>query len=286
MTEIIDGKAIAAKMRDELKTKVEGLPFSPGLAVVLVGDDPASDVYVRNKVRACEKTGITSFEHRLPANSSDEDVAKVIDELNKNPDVHGILLQLPLPKGLDSSKLIQSIRPAKDVDGLTHTNMGKLVAGEDGLRPCTPSGCEILLKQEFDSLAGKVAVVVGRSLLFGKPMAQMLLDNDCTVIQCHSKTNPSDMKDLCQKADILIVAVGQPEMITAEFVKEGAFVVDVGINRQDGNVLVGDVAFDEVAKKAGYITPVPGGVGPMTITMLLENTVKAAQSQNLNKPSL
>lgn len=286
MTNIIDGKAIAAQRREQLKQEVATLPYAPGLAVVLVGDDPASQVYVRNKVQACEKTGIESFEHVLPADSSEADVAAVIKQLNKDDSVHGILLQLPLPKSLNSDTLIQTIDPAKDVDGLTHVNLGKLVSGEDCLRPCTPSGCEILLKQEFDSLAGKVAVVIGRSVLFGKPMGQMLLDNDCTVLHCHSKTDQNKISDLCQLADILIVATGQKEMVKAEWVKEGAFVVDVGINRNDDGTLSGDVDFNAVASKVAHITPVPGGVGPMTIAMLLENTVKAAKQQNANAPKL
>lgn len=284
MAKIIDGKTIANCMSDQLKADVDLLPYTPGLAVVLVGDDPASEVYVRNKVRACKKVGIESFEHVLPLGSSEQDIRSLIDTLNADPKVNGILLQLPLPSGLDSSILIEGIDPDKDVDGLTYHNMGLLAAGEAGLRPCTPSGCEILLKQEFESLSGKLAVVIGRSNLFGKPMAQMLLQNDCTVLQCHSKT--VNIEDLCKQADIVIAAVGRKEMVKADWVKDGAFVIDVGINRNDDGKLVGDVDFNAVAAKAGYITPVPGGVGPMTITMLMHNTVQAAKKQNAKSPKL
>jgi|TARA_R110002126_G_scaffold13118_1_gene56002 methylenetetrahydrofolate dehydrogenase (NADP+)/methenyltetrahydrofolate cyclohydrolase len=278
MSKIIDGKKIAQDLSAQLKTEIAALSYAPALAVVLVGDNPASEVYVRNKVRACEKIGIASFEHVLPANSSLADIEAVIAQLNNDPEINGILLQLPLPEGLDSTALIEQISPAKDVDGLTYQNMGRLTAGADGLRPCTPSGCEILLKQEFSSLAGKLAIVIGRSDLFGKPMAQMLLQNDCTVLQCHSKT--VGLKELCLQADIVIAAVGRPQMVKADWVKDGAFVIDVGINRDVDGKLVGDVDFNAVAAKAGYITPVPGGVGPMTIAMLMQNTVKAAKSQN------
>lgn len=284
MAKIIDGKLKAQQMNEALSQKVAGLPYQPGLAVVLVGDDPASQVYVRNKLRACDKVGVKSFEYVLPANSSEDDVTSLIAELNDNKNVHGILVQLPLPKDLNEDNIIQKINPDKDVDGLTDVNLGRLMSGKDGLRPCTPSGCEILLKDEFDSLSGKLAVVIGRSLLFGKPMGQMLLSNNCTVIQCHSKTE--DLPMLCQQADILIAAVGQQEMVKADWVKDGAVVIDVGINRNAEGKLVGDVDFNVVAAKAGYITPVPGGVGPMTIAMLLQNTVKAAQQQNKNNPTL
>ncbi|MAH05129.1 MAG: bifunctional methylenetetrahydrofolate dehydrogenase/methenyltetrahydrofolate cyclohydrolase FolD [Alphaproteobacteria bacterium] len=278
MAKIIDGKAIATNLNGQLQSEVAALSFVPGLAVVLVGDDPASQVYVRGKIKACEKVGIKSFEHRLPANATQDDIAACIDALNADENVNGILLQLPLPQGLNAKPLIQRISPEKDVDGLTHVNMGRLMAGDEGLRPCTPSGCEILLKEEFDSLAGKIAVVIGRSELFGKPMAQILLQNDCTVFQCHSKTK--NLASLCKQADIVIAAVGRPEMVKADWVKEGAFVIDVGINRTAAGKLVGDVDFNAVAAKADYITPVPGGVGPMTIAMLLQNTVLAAKRQN------
>ena len=271
MAKIIDGKAIATNLNGQLQNEVAALSFVPGLAVVLVGDDPASQVYVRGKIKACDKVGIKSFEHRLPANATQDDIAACIDALNADENVNGILLQLPLPQGLNAKPLIQRISPEKDVDGLTHVNMGRLMAGDEGLRPCTPSGCEILLKEEFDSLAGKIAVVIGRSELFGKPMAQILLQNDCTVFQCHSKTK--NLASLCKQADIVIAAVGRPEMVKADWVKEGAFVIDVGINRTAAGKLVGDVDFNAVAAKADYITPVPGGVGPMTIAMLLQNTV-------------
>jgi len=278
MSKIINGKKIAQDLNAQLKTEIASLSYTPTLAVVLVGDDPASEVYVRNKIRACANVGIDSVEHTLPADSSLADIEAVITQLNNDSKVNGILLQLPLPEGMDSRPLIEQISPAKDVDGLTYQNMGRLNAGADGLRPCTPSGCEILLKQEFSALAGKLAIVIGRSDLFGKPMAQMLLQNDCTVMQCHSKT--VGLKALCQQADIVIAAVGRAQMIKADWVKDGAFVIDVGINRGADGKLVGDVDFNAVAAKAGYITPVPGGVGPMTIAMLMQNTLKAAKAQN------
>tara|TARA_R110002124_G_scaffold64985_1_gene177164 strand:+ start:48358 stop:49227 length:870 start_codon:yes stop_codon:yes gene_type:complete len=281
MAKIIDGKHIAQQLRAVLKDEIDQLSFTPGLAVILVGDNPASQVYVRSKSNACKALGMKSFQHKLPENSTAADIAKLIDTLNQDDAAHGILLQLPLPDGLDTDALIQRIHPDKDVDGLTHYNMGKLMAGEDGLRPCTPSGCEILLKQEFDSLSGKLAVVIGRSILFGKPMAQILLHNDCTVIQCHSKTD--NLPELCRQADIVIAAVGRPEMVKADWIKQGACVIDVGINRTAEGKLVGDVDFNAVAAKAGAITPVPGGVGPMTITQLLRNTVEAAKKQQHNK---
>ncbi len=239
----------------------------------MVGDDPASHVYVGNKIKACAKTGINSIERRLPETASNEDIEKVITDLNNDSDVHGILLQLPLPKGLDSDRLVQMISPAKDVDGLTISNVGKLVAGLDGMVPCTPQGSLIIIKSVKPDLSGLHAVVIGRSLLFGKPMAQLLLSENCTVTMAHSKTR--NLADVCKSADIVVAAVGRPRIVKGDWVKQGAIVIDVGINRLETGKICGDVDFDEVSAVAGYITPVPGGVGPMTIACLMANTLKA-----------
>lgn len=274
---IIDGKLVAARLREKLAEQIAASNIKPGLAVILVGEDPASQVYVRNKITACEKTGIKSFEHVLPANSSREDIAALINTLNQDDQIHGILLQLPLPASLSDvqEELVQMIAPEKDVDGLTVTNAGKLFLGlRDGLVPCTPQGSLMLIKEIRQDLTGLHAVVVGRSNLFGKPMAQLLLAENCTVTQCHSRT--TDLPGICRQADILIAAVGRPRMIKADWIKAGATVIDVGINRNEAGKLVGDVAYDEARQVAGAITPVPGGAGPMTIACLLANTVKAA----------
>ncbi len=279
MATIIDGKTIAAELRKEIAEDVAALKKSgkkPGLAVILVGDDPASHVYVGNKVKACVEVGIESFEHRMPADSTQEQVRHAIKNLNANKDVHGILLQLPLPAHLNSDVLIQSIAPEKDVDGLTFVNAGKLVAGdESGMVPCTPQGSLHLIQSVKEDLTGLHAVVIGRSLLFGKPMAQLLLAANCTVTTAHSKTK--DLPAICRQADILVAAVGRAKMVKGDWIKPGAIVIDVGINRLDTGKLAGDVDFDEAAKVAGAITPVPGGVGPMTIACLMQNTLKAAQ---------
>jgi methylenetetrahydrofolate dehydrogenase (NADP+)/methenyltetrahydrofolate cyclohydrolase len=272
---IIDGKSIAASMRAELTAWVKAMKKPPGLAVVLVGDNPASHVYVNNKIKACKEVGIVSYEHKMPATSTQKDVRHVLKNLNTNPEVHGILLQLPLPNHLDPDDLIQTIAPSKDVDGLTLLNVGALVAGIDGLVPCTPQGALELIKTVETDLAGKHAVVIGRSLLFGKPMGSLLLAENCTVTQAHSKTK--NLEEVCRAADILIAAVGRPKMVKAGWIKKGAIVIDVGINRQDDGKLVGDVDYAEAVKVAGAITPVPGGVGPMTIACLLKNTIKAAE---------
>lgn len=278
MTTIIDGKAIAANLKESLRGQVAGMTQTPGLAVILVGDNPASHVYVRNKVKACEALGIKSFESRLDSHVTQGEIAAEIKAFNTNPNIHGILLQLPLPDHLDADALIQMIDPLKDVDGLTYPNIGKLVAGdESGLVPCTPQGSLRLIQSVEQDLSGKHAVVIGRSLLFGKPMGQLLLAQNCTVSQCHSRTR--DLPELCAQADILIAAVGQPKMVGSEWVKDGAIVIDVGINRQDDGKLCGDVDFDAVKDKCAAITPVPGGVGPMTIACLLANTTKAVQNQ-------
>lgn len=278
---IIDGKAVAAKLRDDLAADVTAIKSSgknPGLAVILVGDDPASHVYVANKVKACEQVGIESFERRVDANATESEIRAIIDELNKNPNVHGILLQLPLPKHLGSvqESLVQSIAPEKDVDGLTVTNAGKLFLGmDDGLVPCTPQGSLRLIKTVREDLNGLNAVVIGRSNLFGKPMAQLLLAENCTVTTAHSRTK--NLAEVCRTADILVAAVGRAEMVKEDWVKPGAIVIDVGINRMDDGKLKGDVDFAGVSKVAGAISPVPGGVGPMTIACLLANTLKSAK---------
>lgn len=274
-TRIIDGKIIAAALRAALKEQVLGMLGQPGLAVILVGDDPASHVYVRNKIKACEDTGIRSFESRLPAQATQAEVAAEIKAFNANRGVHGILLQLPAPPHLDSAALIQMIDPAKDVDGLSFINQGKLISGDKtGLVPCTPQGALMLIRSVEKNLSGKHAVVLGRSLLFGKPMAQLLLAEDCTVTMAHSRTR--DLPELCRSADILVAAVGRPEMVKGEWIKQGAIVIDVGINRLESGKLAGDVDYQDALGRAGAITPVPGGVGPMTIACLLANTVKAA----------
>lgn len=274
--QIIDGKSISAALMEDIAADVSRLNKKPTLAVILVGDDPASHVYVGNKIKACAKTGIQSIERRLPETSSNADIEAVITDLNANPDVHGILLQLPLPKGLDSDRLVQMISPAKDVDGLTILNVGKLVAGLDGMVPCTPQGSLMLIKSVKPDLSGLHAVVIGRSLLFGKPMAQLLLAENCTVTTAHSKTQ--NLAEVCKSADIVVAAVGRAKMVKADWVKPGAIVIDVGINRLDTGKLCGDVDFTDVSSVAGYITPVPGGVGPMTIACLMANTLKAYHS--------
>ena len=273
---VIDGKAIAASLRASIATEVKSMKTKPGLAVILVGDDPASHVYVGNKIKACEQVGIISIERTLPADATQDAVRKTIEELNADNNVHGILLQLPLPKHLDSDPLVQLIKPEKDVDGLNILNAGKLVAGLDGMVPCTPQGSLLLIKSVRKDLTGLNAVVIGRSLLFGKPMAQLLLAENCTVTTAHSKTK--NLADVCKNADILVAAVGRAEMVKGDWVKPGAIVIDVGINRTDDGKLKGDVDYSAVSNVAGSITPVPGGVGPMTIACLLQNTVKAAKS--------
>lgn len=270
---IIDGKSISATLMDDIAAKVAGLDIKPTLAVILVGDDPASHVYVGNKIKACAKTGIQSVEYRLPETSTNDEIAKTIIDLNADPTIDGILLQLPLPKGLDSDRLIQLISPDKDVDGLTILNIGKLVAGLDGLVPCTPQGALMLIHSVKPDISGLHAVVIGRSLLFGKPMSQLLLSENCTVTTAHSKTN--NLPDICKTADIVVAAVGRPGMVKGSWVKPGAIVIDVGINRLDTGKLCGDVDFHDVSQVAGHITPVPGGVGPMTIACLMANTLKA-----------
>lgn len=277
MAKIIDGKKIAELLRQQVKQKVSQLSESksilPCLTVILVGDDPASHVYVRNKGLACTEVGIKSREITLPYATSQEELLKEIATLNIDNSVHGILVQLPLPSHIDALKVFDAIDPAKDVDGFHVINAGKLAVGAGGLVPCTPKGCMHLLTSELGDLAGKHAVVLGRSNIVGKPMAQLLLAAGCTVTICHSKTK--NLPAHTKQADIIVAAIGKPNFVTADMVKEGAVVIDVGINRLPNGKLTGDVDFDGVSKVASAITPVPGGVGPMTIACLLENTLAA-----------
>ncbi len=277
---VIDGKAVAAGLREETRRGVEafvaGFNRAPGLATVLVGGDPGSAIYVGAKQRACAEAGIVGFDHRLDVDTSSETVAELLAGLNADPGVSGILLQLPVPDQLDGASLTALIDPAKDVDGLTPINAGRLSQGLDGLRPCTPAGVLDLLASVDAEIEGAEAVVLGRSNLFGKPMGQLLLAGNATVTMCHSRTR--ELASVCARADILIVAVGQPELVRADWVKPGAVVIDVGMNRLDSG-LVGDVDFAGVAEVARAITPVPGGVGPMTIACLLRNTLIAARGQ-------
>lgn len=280
MAQIIDGKAFAARVRAQVTAHVAHLreehQIVPGLAVVLVGGDPASEVYVRNKGIQTREAGMTSFEHRLPSSTTEAKLLALIDRLNRDPAVHGILVQLPLPPHLDSRTVIQAIDPAKDVDGFHISNVGLLGSGQKAMVPCTPLGCLMLLRDQLGPLSGYEAVIVGRSNIVGKPLAQLLLGDDCTVTIAHSRTR--NLATLCRRADILVAAAGQPGMIRGDWIKPGATVIDVGINRieHDGRaVLAGDVNFAEARAAAGAITPVPGGVGPMTIACLMANTLAA-----------
>lgn len=286
--ELIDGKAIGEAL--DLEAKVAGeelatkLGRPPCLAVVLIGEDPASQVYVRNKVRRTEAAGLRSVEVRKPASASQDEAIEIVRALNADPEVDGILVQLPLPDHMDANAVIETIDPDKDVDGLTETSAGRLVLGKPGLRPCTPAGCVYLAEKALGDLSGKSVVIVGRSILVGKPAALLFLEKNATVTIAHSRTK--DLPSLCRTADILVPAVGRPEMVRGDWVKPGACVLDVGINRIDApergegkTRLVGDAAFDEIVGHAGWITPVPGGIGPMTIAMLLQNTVRAASQE-------
>ncbi|HEY4707284.1 MAG TPA: bifunctional methylenetetrahydrofolate dehydrogenase/methenyltetrahydrofolate cyclohydrolase FolD [Thermodesulfobacteriota bacterium] len=276
---IINGKEIAAQVRAELKSDIQALKertgVIPGLTVVLVGENPASVVYVRNKVKACEEVGIRSTQHKLPETATHSELLKLIRELNASKDVHGILVQLPLPKQIDEEAILEEISPSKDVDGFHPYNMGRLMIGNPLLQPCTPFGVMRLIDSTGIDLSGKEAVVVGRSNIVGKPMAMMLLRRNATVTICHSKTK--DLSERIAKADVVVAAVGRAEFVKGDWIKEGAVVIDVGINRTAEGRLVGDVDFEGASERAGYITPVPGGVGPMTIAMLLKNTVEAAK---------
>lgn len=275
---IIDGKVVSKKLREEIAAGVEKIKaekgITPGLAVVLVGEDPASQTYVRNKEKSCVKLGMYSEVHRLPAETSEVDLLALVNKLNNDEKIHGILVQLPLPKHIDETKIIEAISPAKDVDGFHPVNAGHLLIGEESFLPCTPYGIMELLAYEGVDLKGKHAVVVGRSNIVGKPISLLLLQEHATVSICHSRT--ADLTAMTRQADVLVVAVGRANFVTGDMIKPGAVVIDVGINRLGEN-LVGDVEFETAEKVAGKITPVPGGVGPMTITMLLRNTLLAAE---------
>lgn len=282
MAKIINGKEISAKVRGDIAREVEVLKskgITPGLAVVIVGEDPASKVYVRNKHRACDETGIYSEVHELPESTTEAELLALVDKLNADKNIHGILVQLPLPKHLNDKAVIERIDPTKDVDAFSEINVGKIMLGEYDFLPCTPAGVMELLKESGIDPAGKECVIVGRSNIVGKPQAMLMLHANATVTICHSRTR--DLAEVTRRADILVAALGKPNFITGDMVKEGAVVIDVGINRLPDGKLTGDVDFASVEPKASYITPVPGGVGPMTITMLLKNTLKAAEiSQN------
>ena len=286
---IIDGKDYASRLRGKLKIAINNLrekyKITPGLAVVLVGNDPASEIYVRNKGIQTKEAGMNSFEYRLPENTSEDDLLAKVEELNSDKSVNGILVQFPVPKHMEQQKIIEKILPSKDVDGLHPVNSGYLASGLKGLVPCTPQGASLLIKDSLPSLSGLHAVIVGRSNLVGKPIAQLLLRENCTVTICHSKTK--NLKEVCLSADVLVAAVGISELVKEDWVKDGAVVIDVGINRlpapengEGKTKLVGDVDFERVKNKASAITPVPGGVGPMTIACLLLNTLAATCAQN------
>tara|TARA_R110002074_G_scaffold12577_4_gene45972 strand:- start:1443 stop:2345 length:903 start_codon:yes stop_codon:yes gene_type:complete len=291
---VIDGKAFAAKVRGQVAEHVTRLKnnhgITPGLAVVLVGEDPASQVYVRSKGKMTVEVGMKSVEHKLDIDTAEADLLALIDQLNNDPEIHGILVQLPLPKHLDEDLVINSISPAKDVDGFHISNVGLLGTGQKSMVPCTPLGCLMMLRDHHGSLSGMNAVVIGRSNIVGKPMAQLLLGDSCTVTIAHSRTK--DLPDVVRRADIVVAAVGRPEMVPGDWIKKGATVIDVGINRLDApekgegkTRLVGDVDYDSCAAVAGAITPVPGGVGPMTIACLLANTVTACcRANGLEEP--
>jgi len=277
---IIDGKGIAVGVRAEARKEADELysagGIRPGLAVVLVGEDPASRVYVRSKTRACDDVGLKSFQYTLPANTTEDALLALIDELNERDDIHGILVQLPLPTGLDEDAIIERINPKKDVDGFHPYNMGRLIAGSPALVPCTPLGIIKLIESTGTNIEGKNAVVVGRSNIVGKPTAILLLQKNATVTICHSRT--SRLHDKIKEADILVASVGKAGFVRGEWIKEGAVVIDVGINRGEDGRLIGDVDFRGASERAAFITPVPGGVGPMTIAMLMSNTVRAARN--------
>ena len=278
LAKIIDGKSLAMEVRKSLKTAIASLAVRsvrPGLAAILAGDDPASRVYVRNKARACEETGLTSEVHEFPEDVSESALLERIARLNAEPRVHGILVQLPLPRRLDAARILAAVSPAKDVDGFHATNLGALLQGRPGFVPGTPAGVMRLLQHAGVALAGRQAVVVGRSTIVGKPLALLLLQKDATVTICHSKTR--DLASVTRQADILVAAVGRANLVTADMVKPGACVIDVGVNRLADGRLAGDVDFEPAREVAGWITPVPGGVGPMTVAMLIVNTVRAAE---------
>ena len=281
MSQIIDGKAVSAKVKKEIRIETEKLKAQGveiGLAVVIVGNDPASQVYVRNKEKACETVGFNSFKYALPEETTEEELLALVDKLNNDDKVDGILVQLPLPKHLDDKIIINNIRPDKDVDAFHPVNVGKIMIGDYSFLPCTPAGVMELIKSTGTEIAGKECVVIGRSNIVGKPQAMLLLHQSGTVTICHSKTK--DLKAVASRADILVAAVGRAKMITADYVKQGAVVIDVGMNRDENGKLCGDVDFENVKDKASYITPVPGGVGPMTIAMLMKNTLTAGKEHH------
>ena len=279
-TQIVDGKALAIEYQEKLKTQVAKMERTPTLAVILVGNDPASEIYVRHKRQVAERVGIISELFQLSPITTEEALIAFIQELNANDKVDGILVQLPLPKHINADAVIEAIDPNKDADGLTSANLGHLFVGTPNLVPCTPIACLALIKTVCPILQGKNVVIVGRSKLVGKPLSQLLLDENCTVTQAHSKT--VNLKKVCREADILIVAVGKPNLITKPFVKKGSVIIDVGINRLKNKKIVGDVEFNKMIGHVSAITPVPGGVGPMTVTMLLQNTVQIAQKRQKN----
>ncbi|MBR5232781.1 MAG: bifunctional methylenetetrahydrofolate dehydrogenase/methenyltetrahydrofolate cyclohydrolase FolD [Clostridia bacterium] len=275
----IDGKEVSASVRNAITEKVNDLKakgVTPGLAVIIVGNDPASRVYVNNKKKGCEQTGMNSFEYALPEETTTEELISLIEKLNGEKDVHGILCQLPVPKHIDEEKVLNTISPDKDVDAFHPVNCGKVMTGDYTFAPCTPAGMVEMLKYYNIPVAGKHCVIIGRSNIVGKPMAMLMLKENATVTVCHSRTE--NLAEITKQADILVAAVGRPKFVTADMVKDGAVVLDVGINRMEDGKLCGDVDFDAVCEKTSYITPVPGGVGPMTITMLLKNTLAAAEN--------
>lgn len=280
--QIIDGKKVSAEVKEQVRKQVEELKaahgITPGLAVVIVGDDPASRVYVNNKKKACEVVGFKSEEYALPAETTQEELLALVEKLNNKADINGILVQLPLPKHLDDKAVIEAINPQKDVDAFHAVNVGKIMLGEYDFLPCTPAGVMEMLHSYDIPVSGKNCVVIGRSNIVGKPMAMLLLHENGTVTICHSRTQ--NLAEVCAHADILVAAVGKPKFVTADMVKEGAVVIDVGMDRDENGKLCGDVDFENVKDKCSYITPVPGGVGPMTIATLMKNTLKACKLQN------
>lgn len=278
---IIDGKAVSAKVKEDIRAEIEKESLEVGLAVIIVGNNQASRVYVNNKKKACEVCGMKSFEYALPEETTEEELLELIDTLNKDPKVNGILCQLPLPRHLNEEKVIEAISPLKDVDAFHAVNVGKIMIGNYAFLPCTPAGVMELIHSTGTDVSGKECVVIGRSNIVGKPMAMLLLHENATVTICHSRTK--DLAEVCRRADILVSAVGKADFVTADMVKDGAIVIDVGMNRNAENKLCGDVKYDEVAPKCSYITPVPGGVGPMTIAMLMKNTLMAKRLQMSNE---
>lgn len=277
MAIVIDGKAVSAKVKEQVRAEIERDNLKVGLAVVIVGNNQASRVYVNNKKKACEVCGIKSYEYALPEETTEEQLLELVDTLNADKNINGILVQLPLPKQINEEKIIERISPEKDVDAFHAVNVGKIMIGNYAFLPCTPAGVMELIHSTGTEVSGKECVVIGRSNIVGKPMAMLLLHENATVTICHSRTK--NLAEVCRRADILVSAVGRADFVTADMVKEGAVVIDVGMNRDAENKLCGDVKYDEVEKKASYITPVPGGVGPMTIAMLMKNTLMAKRIQ-------